>query len=482
MLTRMRDRFRSLGHNARLYLLSNLLQAATTGAIIVVYTLYLDALHYSTDFIGVVFLVGTIGGGLGIIPANPLVRRFGYRAMLIWSDLIGGVAIALQILIPTAPVILLTSVGVGASVAIVFVVTTPLLAEYSTPRERTALFGLNNALNFLAGIVGTLLGGFLPDFFARPEVTSSGVIRALSPFLVAPPGAQRYELAMLVAGALAVPSIIPIILMRETPRAARTFSGGQVKVATGAPAPTTFTATGPREAASTIGQTAPTTSTPRPALITSTPLPWRKHAGSFLRVARGVASGVIGRFSFSQALLGFGAGLFLPYVNLYFVKQLHASTTYYGGLTAAAGTAIAIANLLSAALAARLGKVRGAVIAQSTSLAFLLALAVPQVALASAAYIIRSFLMALTGPPLQAYYMEAVPEESRVLASSVYNVGYQVLFALGGAAGGWLVGAAGYSSAFLAAAPFYAASIILVAIWFGTGRPARPHLTSLTPL
>jgi MFS family permease len=443
MLSTMRDRFRSLGRNARLYLLSNLLQAATTGAIIVVYTLYLDALHYSTDFIGIVLLIATVGGGLGIIPANPLVRRFGYRAMLIWSDLIGGVAIALQILIPAAPVILLTSVGVGASVAIVFVVTTPLLAEYSTPRERTALFGLNNALNFLAGIVGTLLGGFLPDFFSRPEVAHSGVIHALSPLLVTTPGAQPYELAMLVAGALAVPSIIPILLMRETPRALRE-----------APA-----------------QSVPSDAEPAPVAVVPPRLPWRKRGVSFLRAARGVASGVIGRFSFAQALLGFGAGLFLPYANLYFVKQLHTSTSYYGALTAAAGTAIAIANLLSAALAARLGKVRGAVIAQSMSLAFLLALAVPQVALASAAYIIRSFLMALTGPPLQAYYMEAVPEESRVLASSVYNVGYQVLFALGGAAGGWLVGVTGYSSAFLAAAPFYATSILLVAIWFGLRRP-----------
>src|SRR5260370_39286706 len=86
-------RYRALGRNARLYLLSNLLQAATTGAVVILYTLYLSALGYHKNFIGLVLLAGTLGGGLGIIPANSLVNRFGYRAMLIWSDLVGGVAI-----------------------------------------------------------------------------------------------------------------------------------------------------------------------------------------------------------------------------------------------------------------------------------------------------------------------------------------------------------------------------------------------------
>lgn len=433
----MLNRFRSLGRNARLYLLSNLLQAATAGAIFVLYNLYLSALGYGTDFIGLALIVATVGGGLGVIPANPLVNRLGYRAMLIWSNLLGGAAIAIQILIPTPAVILATMVGVGASVAIILVVNTPLLTTYTPPSEHTAVLGLNNALGFLFGIVGTLLGGFLPEFFKRGDIAASGVVRALGPFLAAGADARRYEMAMLAAGLLAAPSILPIFFMREERTTLR---------------PTAAVS------AESLGLAAPMPQA----------LPWRKRLGIWMRQVRVIGTGVVGRFTVAQALVGFGAGLFVPYANLYFVKQLHSSTSYYGVLTSATALAIAGASLLAEWLALWLGKVRGPIIAQCASLVFLIGLAfVGGVPLASALFVVRAFLMALTGPPLLAYYMESVGERSRVMASSVYNVGYQVLGALGAATGGVLIARAGYGSSFLVAAPFYAASAFLLIVWFG---------------
>src|SRR5215472_4127726 len=152
MLASWLGSYRALQRNARLYLISNVPQAATAGALGVLYTLYLAALGYGTDFIGLVAVVGTIGAGLGILPANRLVARLGWRTTLIWSDLVGGVAIAVQLVAPTPAVIVLTTLGIGASVALVLVVNTPLLTAYSSPGQRTALFGLNNALVFLATV------------------------------------------------------------------------------------------------------------------------------------------------------------------------------------------------------------------------------------------------------------------------------------------------------------------------------------------
>src|SRR5689334_16442481 len=140
MLTSFVDGLRALNRNARLYLTSNSIQAVTVGALAVIYTLYLSALGYSAGFIGLTALVATIGGGIGIIPSQPLVNRFGWRTMLIWSDMIGGVGIFLQLILPTPPVLLLTSVAIGASVAIVLVINAPFLAANSTPRDRTSLY------------------------------------------------------------------------------------------------------------------------------------------------------------------------------------------------------------------------------------------------------------------------------------------------------------------------------------------------------
>ncbi len=448
---RMMRRYRMLGRNARLYLLSNLLQAATTGAVVTLYTLYLSALGYNKGFIGVALLVGTIGGGLGIIPANPLVNRLGYRAMLIWSDLIGGVAIAIQILIPTSPVILVTSLAIGASVAVVFVVNTPLLTAYSTAEERTALLGLNGALNWLAGIIGTLLGGFLPGFFSQANVANSWLLVALHPLLASSSTARSLELAMLTGGLLALPSIIPIILMREErPSAQREV---QALAARAIPEP-----------------------------ISPGAMPLRERAVLAARAAREIAHGVIGRFTLSQVLLGFGAGLFIPFASLYFVEELHQSYRFIGVLNAATASLVAAANLIAAWVAFRFGKVRGAVIAQLASVLFLLALgAFPFAILATGAFLARSFLMGLVGPPLQAHYMESVPERSRVLASSVYNASYQIVWAIGAVVGGWLINNAGYAPTFFIAAPLYFASALLVARWFGTRRADQAVAPLPTP-
>jgi MFS family permease len=353
------------------------------------------------------------------------------------------------------PVILVTSLGIGASVAVVFVVNTPLLTSYSTPDERTALLGLNGALNLLAGILGSLLGGFLPEFFARRSVANSAQLHALRPLLVAPPSARALELAMLAGGALALPSIIPILMMREERPPA-----GAVHDDHGDPHDS------PR--AADWGR--------------AEPMPLRARLARAASVGREIAHGTIGRFTLTQALLGFGAGLFIPFIGNYFVEHLHRTYGFIGVLNAVTAAVLATASLLSAWLAARFGKVRGAVTAQAVSVIFLLALgAFPLVALATGAFLTRSFLMGLTGPPLQAYYMEAVPERSRVLASSIYNVAYQVVWAVGAAIGGILIGVAGYGVTFYLAAPFYAASALLIARWFGAGRASAAATPVPTP-
>jgi MFS family permease len=439
--------WRLLHRNARLYVISNTLQAATAGAVGVLYTLYLTALGYRTDFIGAALVVATIGGGLGIIPAGPLVRRLGWRTMLIWSDLIGGVAIALQIIVPTVPVILVTMLGVGASVAIVLVINTPLLAAYSTPRERTALFGINNATNFLAVIVGTLLGGFLPGWFMQREVDRSPLLSSvLHPFLVPGLPARSYELALLVSGVLALPSLIPVLMMRDTKSSVP--PEGELSAAEGA------------EQESQI-----------PAVVDE-----EKQYSWVIMLSKNLA-GTTGRFSTTQAVLGFGAGLIFPYVNLYFVNTLGTTVAFYGVLSAALSVVVALTSLLAAPLAARFGNMRIAIGVQLLSIPFLLAVGVaPWLWLISLAYLMRGGLMAINNPPLQTFLMEAVDKDQRVLASSIYNVSFQVAWALGAGVGGLLITLLGSHLPFVVAAPFYAISALLLLLWFAPPGGTRVRL------
>lgn len=424
MLTSFIEPFRTLSRNARLYLISNSIQAIAAGALAVIYTLYLSALGYGTSFIGLMVVVGTIGGGIGIVPSQSLVNRYGWRTMLIWSDMIGGFAIALQLLVPTPAVLVLTTIAIGASVAIVLVINAPFLAANSTHHDRTALFGLNNALQFLASIIGSLLGGALPAWFASPAVRGSALLHTLSPLLVPGAQARTYQLALVVVGALATPSVIPVFLLRDQPR-------DQASVA-----------------------------------VEQAAHPWRDRLDSWRNQVGVAARGVIGRFSLFQALLGFGAGLWFPYFNIYVVKHLGASTLYYGALTASATVLLAAASLIAAPVSARFGKVRTIVIVHLCALPFLMLMgAIPLLAVVSAAYLIRSTLTNTAGPVLQSFLMEAVPEQERIVANGVYNVTWQIAWALGAGAGGLIVGLLGYQAPMIVAVPWYGGAALLFA-WF----------------
>jgi MFS family permease len=440
MLGDYAQQLRRISRNARLYVISNAIQAVSAGALAVLYTLYLQSLGYSTDFIGVTIVLATVGGGLGIIPANYVVGRWGWRTTLIWSDLIGGVALFLQLVYPQPAVVLITAVGAGASVALLLVVNTPFLAAYSREEERTSLFAVSNALALLAGVAGLLLGGFLPGWLGSAPVRGSGLLAALSPWLVHGERAQTYELALLLTGVLALPSIVPVLMLSEDRQSQS-----------------------PPVAARTLRAIWPGAATLR-ALVLRT------------------ATGPIGRFTAAQVLVAFGAGLFGPYLNLYFVNARGASTAQYGVLSSVLTVLVAAGSLVVVPFSDRFGKIRAAVLTQLSSLPFLLMLGLTtSLPLAAAAFLIRGPLMNAANPPLQAYYMERVPRDDRVLASSVYNVSWQLVWALGAGAGGVLIARAGYPPTFFGATALYTVSILLVALWFGRPGPDHTHGSAVSP-
>jgi hypothetical protein len=105
---------RQFGHfqrNARLFLLIYAPIGIATGVGIVLYPLYLSALGYRTDFIGLQISVGTLSAGLALVPAGFCVDHFGGKAMLFWSGVLLAVGSGIHVLFRD-PVLIL----VGASV------------------------------------------------------------------------------------------------------------------------------------------------------------------------------------------------------------------------------------------------------------------------------------------------------------------------------------------------------------------------------
>src|SRR5450755_3507151 len=109
--------FARFQRNARLYLICSALSSVTTGIILVLYNLYLGALGYGTDFIGLALFAVALGAGAAIFPAGVCVDRFSGRDILIWGSVAIGIAGAGQFLL-RSPVPLLISdflAGVGGA-------------------------------------------------------------------------------------------------------------------------------------------------------------------------------------------------------------------------------------------------------------------------------------------------------------------------------------------------------------------------------
>ncbi len=423
--TRQFGRFQ---RNARLYLISNALSGVSVGILLVLYNLYLVALGYGTDFIGVILLVGTLGAGLAIFPAGWCVDRFGGKAILIWSSLLIGVA-GVGLLLFRQPVPLLVSsfiTGIGG--AFILVVNAPFLTVNSTPGERSHLFSLNIVLTLVTIVLGKVIGGVLPLWFRGSSWLMAPLPSWSSWLLANQPDARSYQLALLLAGIIAGPSLVPLFLL----------SNGRPPVASQSVAP----------------------------LAVQNALLNLRHIQ-----VRAVLRSPIFLLSLTQVLIGLGAGLFIPYFNVYFVQHLRASSALFGLIDGGATAITALLTLAAPLLALRLGKVNTIVLTQLASIPLLLTIGLTgTLGLAALLYLLRQGLMDMSSGIFQVFSMEAVPQQHRGLANSSYQASYQVAWALTAPLGGLIIVRLGYPPIFVAAAVCYLLSIVILWTCFGRAK------------
>jgi len=108
---------------------------------------------------------------------------------------------------------------------------------------------------------------------------------------------------------------------------------------------------------------------------------------------------VLVRYSVTAVLIAFGAGLFVPLMTQWFGYAFGVPDTVSGPVIGVAGFLIAAFTLGAPNLARRFGLVRAIVITQGLSMVFMVAVPLaPTFAIAGVVYIIRTFVMNVSGP------------------------------------------------------------------------------------
>ncbi len=450
--------------NARLYLLSNALSGVTTAIIVVLYNLYLASLGYKTDFIGLVYLVAAIGAGIGILPAGFLVDRLGGKAVLIWSSVAIGIAGTAQLVLRQPIPLLLSVFIVGLAGACTIVVNAPFLTNNSTPIERPQLFSLNIVIALATTVLGEIVGGALPLWFRSIPWLMSPFPTSLNWLLADQALPRSYQLTMLLAGIIAAPSFIPLFLLDDDkPQRTERPQGDaptDADLRTGHPqgdAPTKIRA--PRWHPRVFVGASPC-GCPVFAMISR-----------YLSHPQKMVASAFFMLIVVQVLIAFGAGLFIPYFNLYFVQHLGASSALFGLIDGGANAINALLTLLAPLLAARIGKINTITVTRLLSIPLLLTLAFTStLPLATLLYLFRQGTMDMSLGLFQVYAMEAVPEHRRGIANSSYQIAMYVPNALAASIGGVIITHNGYAPVFVAGAIFYVVAIGVLWGRFGSKR------------
>lgn len=177
-------------------------------------------------------------------------------------------------------------------------------------------------------------------------------------------------------------------------------------------------------------------------------------------------SGHLGKLMLPTLMTSLGAGLIMPFMNVFFRHIHHQPDSQIGMVFAFGSLAMGVGMVLAPPLAEKLGKVQLFALTRGLSLPFLLVLATsPWFGLSALAYNVRIMLMNMAGPVYQNFVMEEVEPHQRSTAASLLTVFGSLGWGVSSMISGWLQVNYGFGPAFVGAGIGYALGVFF-SWWF----------------
>ena len=191
--------------------------------------------------------------------------------------------------------------------------------------------------------------------------------------------------------------------------------------------------------------------------------------------------GELTRLILPLLLTSVGAGMIMPFMNVFFRNVHQLSDASIGILFAWGSLAMGIGLLLAPALAERFGKIQVVVATQGLSIPFLALLGFsPLFPVAAVAYYVRLVLMKMSGPVYTTFTMEHVEPESRAMVASLSTMASNFGWAFSPTLSGYFQVNYGFGPSFGVTILFYLVSVVMYYIWFwGKRKPAAEEAASV---
>lgn len=177
--------------------------------------------------------------------------------------------------------------------------------------------------------------------------------------------------------------------------------------------------------------------------------------------------GKIQKLILPTLITSIGAGLIMPFMNVYFRNVHQQSDTSIGMIFAWGSLAMGIGLIIAPALAERFGKIQIVVLSQALSVPFLMMLGfAPWFGIVLLAYYMRTMLMNMSSPIYSTYVMEQVDPESRGMLASLTSMASNFGWALSPTISGYLQIRYGFGPPFVLTILLYSISIGMYYLWF----------------
>ncbi len=184
--------------------------------------------------------------------------------------------------------------------------------------------------------------------------------------------------------------------------------------------------------------------------------------------------GMLTKLLLPMLITSIGAGLIMPFMNIFFSNVHHQPDPVIGVMFAWGSLAMGIGLILAPALADRFGKIKVIVFTQALSIPFLILLGFsPLFSLSALAYYIRLTLMNMSSPVYQTFVMEQVDSDSRAMVASLNSMVSSFGRAFSPTISGWLQVSYGFGPPFIGTIILYTISIFLYYFFFIRGRSRK---------
>jgi MFS family permease len=365
---------------------------------------------FARDFLGLVNSMPSLAGLIFGIPMGRLSDRIGRKPSIIIGLTLASLFMVAQVTFNQPPVIAAAAFLTGVFSMLFAVSQAPLMMKISSTENRTMLFSLTYGLQTLAGAVGAVFAGQLPAVFGG--------------FLsVDAHSAMAYQAVLMTSVLLGTTAVVPMLMMKEP----RSESDASSASATGGPA-----AGSPREKLSPL------------------------------------LKALIFKLTTPQVLIGFGAAILIPYMNVFFRDRFAISDAMLGALFSMSSLLVGVGSILAPRLSTVLGgKVKAVVVTQFASLLFLLTVGfVPVLWVSAAGFLLRGALMNMASPLYSAFSMEHIPEKHQGFVNSVLGLAWNIGWAVGPYISGIVQEQYGFTPLFIATAILYFSAIAITWYFF----------------